>query len=486
MNSFVCLICGYVYVGESAPDHCPICDAPKDMFEKEEINSIQVENNAFRCLNCEYIHEGNEPPAFCPVCGFSKEHFEAIQNIGLDSNAVDFEKVVVLGGGIAALSAVETLRNINQDISITMITGEEKLPYYRLNLTRFLCDDIDEAELCIHSQYWYDEKRINIVKNRVIIDIDNDGKQITLDDDIVIDYDKLIIALGSHPFIPPINGVNQPGVYSLRSIEDAKEIKASLPPGASVFVIGGGVLGLEAAGALNKNKVNVTVAEGSSWLMPRQLNEGSAKVLHNYITDAGIAIEYSFMTTEIRKVGNQFEVMAHDGRLQRVDIVIMATGVRANTYLARKAGLEVNNGIVVNDHLLTSDEHIYAIGDISEHYGVVYGLWNIAQYQGKIAAMNLLGERTPFGGVPRSNALKVLDIDVFSIGTIKHDDASYELIEKSDESSYIMFTIHDGVVIGSIAIGYKDITHKIKKLVESGHRFSYSEIDTLDKILNKL
>lgn len=486
MDSFVCLVCGYVGIGEAPPETCPICDAPKEMFEKqiELVNSAN--NNAFRCLNCEYIHEGDEAPDVCPVCGFTKEHFEAVLEEDIEVSKVDFENVVVLGGGIAACSAVETLRSINSDVNITMITGEEKLPYYRLNLTRFLCDDMDESELCIHSQYWYDEKRITVFKNRIILDIDRDNQTILLNDESLINYDKLIIALGSHAFVPPIKGSSQEGIYSLRSIEDAKEIKSLATKDSSVFVIGGGVLGLEAAGALNQRGADVTVGEGSSWLMPRQLNDNASKVLHSFITEAGINIEYDFRTTEIIKTDSGFDIIAQDGRVKSVDFVILATGVRANTYLARKASLEVNNGIVVDDHLLTSDDNIYAIGDISEHYGTVYGLWNIAQYQGKIAAMNLLGTKTPFGGVPRSNALKVLAVDVFSIGTFKSDDASYEILETSTPNKYLMFTVHDGVVIGSIAVGYKEITHKIKKLVESNQKFAREDLKSVESILGLL
>lgn len=486
MNNYVCLICGYVHIGDEPPEKCPVCDAPKEMFELKGIDKPVKETDAFKCLNCEYIHHGNEAPDVCPVCGLSKEHFEAVEDKVYSLNKVDFKSVVILGGGIAALSAAETIRSMNTEVGITMITGEEKLPYYRLNLTRYLCDDIDESELCIHSQYWYDEKHIQVFKNRVIINIDRDNQKILLNDDVEVTYDKLIIALGSHAFVPPITGASSEGIYSLRSIEDAKDLKEVTKDGTKVFIIGGGVLGLEAAGALNKNGGKVTVGEGSKWLMPRQLNEASSRVLAESIVNSGIAIEYDFRTTSIEKNETGFIVTAKDGRVIETDVIILATGVRPNTYLARKAELEVNRGIVVNDHLMTSDPNIYAIGDISEHYGSVYGLWNIAQYQGKVAAMNLLGDVTDFGEVPRSNALKVLDIDVFSIGTISPEDGSYEMVEKAEPNKYLMFIIHNGRVVGSIAIGYESITHKIKKFVESNDKFGEGKIDSIDHIIELL
>lgn len=475
MKSYKCLVCGYIHVGEEPPENCPICDAPKEMFELVEKAAVEQKATGFRCLNCEYIHEGDAAPEICPVCGFDENHFEPVAENVTETGDVDFEKVVILGGGIAALSTAEALRDMNDKISITMITNEEKLTYYRLNLTRWLAGEVNEGELCIHGQYWYDEKRIVMYKNKVITIIDREARVIETGDGLKVEYDRLIIALGAHAFIPPIPGSSQAGVHTVRDIEDAKIIKDKIEDGTRVFIIGGGVLGLETAGALSKTGAAVTVGEGHGWLMPRQLNDKASAYVEKDLIDKGVHVEYDFRTEEIVASDKYFTIKAAGGRQVEADIVILATGVRSNTYLARMAELEVNRGIVVNDYMQTSDPVIYAAGDISEHYGVTYGLWNIAQFQGKIAAMNVLGGRVPFGGVPRSNALKVLDVDVFSIGEIEAKDGSCKVMEKQDDKHYLMMVVAaDNKVVGSIAIGYETSSYKFKKIVEEGQLYDPS------------
>lgn len=478
--TYKCTICGYIYEGTQAPETCPICDAPREAFELESnLSESKKDINGYKCLNCEYIEEGVEPPSTCPVCGVSSEYFEPVEAEAISSREMDYKNVVILGSGIAALSAAETMRRINDKVDITIITNEDRLTYYRLNLTRYLCGEMAEGDLCIHDQYWYDKQRYKVYRNRVVVDIDRTNQVVLTGDGLSVSYDKLLVAVGAHPFLPPIKGYNQSGVYSIRTIEDANAIKRLIEEGSKVLIIGGGVLGLEAAGALSQLGAAVTIAEGHEWLMPRQLNKKAATYVERDLKSKNIQIEYDFKTMEIIKSKEQFNVISKDGRSVECDVVIMATGVRSNTYIARKAELEVNRGVVVNDYMETSDPLIYAAGDICEHYGITYGLWNVAQYQGKIAAMNMLGIATAFGGVPRSNVLKVLDVDVFSIGEIQAHDGGYELIEKVDLDRYIMFLIKDNRVVGSIAIGYYKESYKIKELVEAESHVHRPTIDSL-------
>lgn len=488
---FRCLICGYIHEGNEPPKECPICGATQNDFEQEvETLKQDVSREAvvtYRCLNCEYIHEGDVPPEICPVCGFTSEHFEYIEPQQEIINYSDIKKVVVIGGGIAAVSAVETLRQGSDAMEIILITNEEKLPYYRLNLTRFLSEDITEGSLCIHGQYWYDEHNIKVFIRRVVTDILPSEKKVILSDNSEFEYDKLIVALGAHPFIPPIVGVSVPGIVTLRAIEDADFLMTTLDASKKVIVIGGGVLGLEAAGALATRGIKVTVAEGSKWLMPRQLNAEAGLYVEKSLKKLSVDVEYEFRTTKIEKTSKDvFKVYSKDGRVLKGDSVLIATGVRPNTYLARKAGLVVDRGLVVNNNMQTSEPDIYAAGDVTEHYGITYGLWNIAQYQGRIAGLNILGDHVPFGGVPRSNALKVLDIDVFSIGEINPEDASYLTLSRQDEESYLYMVIRDQQLVGSIAIGYKTITHKIKKLVEQKIRLTPEQLTDISYLIDIL
>lgn len=453
MKTFRCMVCGYIYVGEEPPETCPICDAPSSQFE--EVEGSVPENMVTGTENSQ------EPDR-------------------------SFDKVVILGGGIAALSAAETLRQQRADLEITLITNELALPYYRLNLTKYLAGEISEGSLSIHQQYWYDDQRIKVFKNRIITEIDREAAVVRTADGLEITYDRLLIALGAHAFIPPIKGIHQPGITTLRLLEEAKELLGSVNDDMDVLVMGGGVLGLETAGALAAQGAKVTVVEGAPWLMPRQLNRKAATYLEKALSSSGIDVCYDFMSKEIRKTDNRFTVEAEDGRIIEADRIIVATGVRPNTYLTRMAGLEVDRGLVVDDCMRTSDQRIFAAGDITEHYGIAYGLWTVAQFQGSIAAMNLLGIRTPFGGVPRSNGLKVLDIDLFSVGEINALDASYSMRSKVEENRYICFVLRDQMPVGGIAIGYGDKAYRLQALVEAKTYLTPDEASDVEKLIERL
>ncbi len=451
MNTYRCLVCGYIYTGDAPPESCPICDAPSDQFE--------------------LIKSSDEGGDKRPMDG------------GVYEPDLSIKKVVILGSGIAALSAAETLRENRQDIEITMVTAEENLPYYRLNLTKYLADEVTEGNLTIHEQYWYDQQRIQIFKNRIVTEIDRENQCVRSSDGLEVPYDRLIVALGAHAFIPPIKGVHQSGVTCVRMVDEARELKERIKDGTKVLIIGGGVLGLEAAGALNACGAKVTVAEGAQWLMPRQLNKKAADYLENTLKNVGIEVAYEFITDEIRSEEGALVAIASDGRTVVADEIILATGVRPNTYLVRIADLDVDRGLVVNDCMKTSDDLIYAAGDITEHYGVTYGLWTAAQFQGTIAAMNLLGIKTPFGGIPRSNALKVLDIDLFSVGTIRVEDGSYRAFELAEDDRYICFIVRDNMLVGGITIGYGGKAYKLKELVESKTYLSHETAASLESML---
>ena len=294
MNNYRCLICGYIYTGEAPPETCPICDAPASEFELMEAKGLGQQASSDD--------------------GASSEIDESIH------------KVVILGSGIAALSAAETLRELSNNLEVTIITNESMLPYYRLNLTKFLAEEVSEGDLWIHDQYWYDDQRIQIFKNRVVTEIDREKKVITTSDQLQVPYDRLVIALGAHPFIPPIKGISQPGVHTIRSVEEAVALKQQLKEGNRVLVLGGGVLGLETAAALSITGAKVTVAEGVPWLMPRQLNEVASKYIEKTLTDMGVGVAYGFRSELIEKKDGSFQVNAQDGRSITADHIIVATG----------------------------------------------------------------------------------------------------------------------------------------------------------------
>ena len=488
MKSFRCVICGYIHTGDTPPEVCCVCGASADEFElfPQPISTPRVTSTFWRCLNCEYIHESSEAPDICPVCGVKKENFESY-NVK-ESSTVNTETgtILIIGGGIAGLSAAEEIRNRSTDTNITILSTEKQLPYYRLNLTRYLAQEITQDTLMIHPHNWYGENRIKFMSGQEVEAIKTVTKQVELQDGTVLSYDRLIVAMGAHPFIPPITGSTLQNIITIRTVEDAEYILQRIPVTKDCICIGGGILGLEAAGAIAKHGMKVTLLEGAPWLMPRQLNAQGANVLKEYLAGIGIEVRENIKIKEI--TGNDCcqAITLEDGERIPAELIIITAGVRPNTYLARKAGLEVNQGLVVNNYMQTSDENIFAAGDVTEHHGTLYGLWNVAQFQGKVAALNAIGIETQFGGVPRSNVLKILGLDLFSIGDISPIDGSYHQYEQEEPGRYFNFVVRDGKIVGSIIMGDKTLAIKVKQAVEGALHFPHDLYKDANSIIRRL
>jgi len=400
------------------------------------------------------VHKGNTPPETCPVCGAGSEEFEPCREEKTrEVNDKDERKVVIVGGGIAGVSAAEAVRQTLPHAEIILFTSEKDLPYYRLNLTRRLAGEITDEDLPIHPEAWYEERSITVRRGTTINGVDPDDHTLSVEGGEAVSYDKLIFAGGAHPFIPPIPGADLRGVTAVRTLKDAHHLLSLVKKGASCVCIGGGILGLETAGALAKQGVKVTLLEAFDYLLPRQLNRDAAEVLAAHVAELGIVVRTS-ATTESFEGNDAVEaVVLQDGTRLQTSAVTITTGIRANSYLARRAGLAVNQGIIVDAHMATSHPDIFAAVDCAEFEGTVAGLWEPAQYQGAIAGFNAAGSRTEFGGIPRMNTLKVLGIKLFSIGVIQPDDGSYTEIVDQDNGKYRRFLFHDGLLAGAILIG---------------------------------
>jgi nitrite reductase (NADH) large subunit len=462
-------------VGLEPPEFCPVCGTPGSDFEpyeEETASGAPPSHSRWQCLNCNYVHEGPEPPERCPVCGASSDRFQPVETPESRTTGESARiEAVVIGSGIAGVSAAETIRDSSPASSVSLISLEAPLPYYRLNLTRLLAGEINQEALPIHPEQWYARRDIDLVRDAEVKQLSLESKKAILSDGRDIAYDKLILAMGSHPFIPPIPGAGLEGVVSLRTARDADTILARIGEGKECVVIGGGILGLEIAGALSRC-ARVTLLESHSHLMPRQLNRKAAELLKDHLREIGIHLLENARTREIAGNGSVRQVYMESGESLPAGLVIIATGVRPNTSLARRAGLEVNRGIVVDNYLETSSSGVFAAGDVAEHNGVVYGAWSVSQYQGSIAGLNALGRRSAFGGLPRSNTVKVLGVDLFSIGQFEPLDGSYVVIQDEAEGAFYHFVFLDGRLVGSILLGDATIGPAVKKAIEGRANFS--------------
>jgi len=468
----ICTICGYVHQGTVPPDCCPICGATPDLFELNQSRSEPLKQEVladqWACLNCEYIHQGSAPPATCPVCSMSADQFEPCQPGQAPTGAEQQDlSVVIVGAGIAGVSAAESVRRAAPSARITLLSKEADPPYFRLNLTRYLAGDIGVDDLYMHPRKWYAENGIDLRTSTELRDFDPDTRRLILHNHEQLSFDRLILAMGSHAFVPPIPGANKENVTVLRTLADADFILSLIRPGLHCTIIGGGVLGLEAAGALARRGVNVTQLEGFGWLMPQQLNRTAGEMLASHAEKLGVRVRTDVRIKQIDGDERVRSVVLESGEDIPAELVIITAGVRSNTYLLRQAKMEVNKGVVVDDYLQTSRGSVFAVGDIVEHRGLCYGTWAPAQFQGVIAGLNAVGSRSEFAGIPRSNTLKVLDFDLFSIGQVHPVDGSYSSFEAGEDGRYQYVLFHDGQLVGAILLGDMRPAAAIKHLIET-------------------
>jgi nitrite reductase (NADH) large subunit len=471
-KTWKCDLCGYVHNGHAAPQACPVCGADSNHFSILQVKTSPEPPSAadaWQCSICDHITYATEPPQFCPVCGAAAALFHPYSAREPDAAFVDIRKILILGAGIAGLTAAEEARRQSPEVEITLISRERVLPYYRLNLTRFLAGEVAEHDLLIQHQAWFDSQNIEYLSGEAHA-IDRSSRKVTLRDGRVLDYDRLILANGAHPFIPPIPGVNREGVMVLRTLEHARKAIDYLHPKCRVVCIGGGLLGLETAWAMLKRGAEVTVLEGFDWLLPRQLPPTAAALLSAHLKNKQMSIECGIQVKEFTGDEAVRGVLLEDGREFPADLVILATGVRPNSHLARECGLKVRNGVLINDQLFTSDDQVLAAGDVTEHQGRVYGIWPASYAQGVVAGANAAGRSMEFSGMPLTNRIKVLDVDLFSIGQIQAVDASTRLVEVEDKGNYRGLALHDGQIIGAVLYGDMQLMGPVREAVEQGLR----------------
>jgi NAD(P)H-nitrite reductase large subunit len=296
-----------------------------------------------------------------------------------------------------------------------------------------------------------------------------DDGTVTLDGGETVPFDRLILATGARPAVPPIKGTDRPGVTCLRTRDDAQRILAAPLEDHPCVVIGGGLLGLETAAALVRRGARVTVIEGLEHLMPLQLTPAGAEVLQGHIERLGIEVRLGQMTESLAGDGRVQEAVLADGSRLDADLVVISTGVTPNLDLARGAGLETGGGIRVDDRLTTSHPHVYAAGDAAEHRGVLYGLWQASRLQGRTAGQAAAGDpAAAFTGIPPTYVLKVVGVDVFSIGATAPDEPECRAVEGRQDGTYRRFVFRDGRLIGAILLGDTAAMPQARKAIESG------------------
>lgn len=384
-----------------------------------------------KCLVCGEIFDSSME--VCPVCGVGRENFVPVE-VEENKFTNDTENFyLIIGNGAAGFNAAKAIRERDRTGSVVMLSNEPYRTYNRPMLTKSIMADLEEDQIAVQDASWYEENRIIQLLSKEVSVIDTQNKEVSLSDGSKFKYTKLIYAAGSECFIPPIKGYDKPEVVAIRRLADTKKIMKLLPDVKHVAVIGGGVLGLEAAWEMRKARCEVTVLELAPILMGRQLDEAAGDVLKKIGQGQGIRIETGVQIASIEGEDHVTGVKLADGTVIPAELVIVSAGVRANTALAKAAGIEVDRAVVVNGRMETNVKDIYACGDCAQYQGLNYAIWPQAVEQGKVAGANAAGDSLEYTTVPAALNFHGMNTALFAAGDAgKNPNLIYKTVEFKD------------------------------------------------------
>ena len=365
-------------------------------------------------------------------------------------------KLVMIGNGMAGVRCMEEILKRNREAFDITIVGDEPYPNYnRIMLSHVLQGKTEIKDININDWKWYEDNDITLFTGEKATEIDPEEKEIKTDKGSVISYDELIIATGSSAFILPVNGSELEGVIGFRTIQDTEFMIETADRYQKAVVIGGGLLGLEAARGLMDRGMEVEVVHLMPSLMEQQLDAPAAKMLKKDLEAQGMKFLMEKQTTEIYGNERVEGIKFSDGTSVECDLVVMAVGIRPNIQLAKHAGLDVNRGIIVDDHMQTSIPSIYAVGECAEHNGITYGLVAPLYEQGTALAAYLTGAKTTgYQGSILSTQLKVAGCDLFSGGKIAEDDETDAIIVHDQFAGvYKKVLVANNKVVGVVLYG---------------------------------
>jgi len=368
------------------------------------------------------------------------------------------QKLVVVGNGMAGMRAVEELLKLAPELYDITVFGAEPHPNYnRILLSPVLAGEMTINDIILNPLDWYNDNGISLHLGKTIERIDRTRRKVIAGEGLEIEYDRLLLATGSTPFMPPIPGTDLPGVISYRDIRDTDEMIATARRYRNAVVIGGGLLGLEAANGLRQRGMEVTVVHLMPWLMERQLDKAAADMLKVSLEARGLKFLLEKQTEAMIR-GESGRVAAlrfKDGLEIPADLVVVAAGIRPNTALAESSRLHCNRGIVVNDTMQTYDPRIYAVGECVAHRGINYGLVAPLFEQAKVCANHLANFGiSRYTGTVTSTKLKVTGIDLFSAGNFIGGEGTDEIVLHDPSGGvYKKLVVRNDTLIGAVLYG---------------------------------
>jgi assimilatory nitrate reductase electron transfer subunit len=385
---------------------------------------------------------------------------------------VNRRKVVVVGYGMAGARVVEELRRRDEHIAVTVLGAEAEPAYNRVLLSSVLAGGLSAESIRLHHPDWAGDHDVDVRTGTRVTDLDRDTRQVRTAAGEAFEYDALVLATGSTPWLPPTPGLTRdaPGVVAFRTVADCARIQEV---SGRIVVLGGGLLGLEAARGLAGRGVEVTVVHTGRHLMERQLDPGAGGVLARTLTALGVTVRLGVLATRYRPERRELEL--DDGSVLPADLVVVATGVRPDVGLARRAGLAVEHGTVVDDRLRSvTDPRIRAIGECAEHRGTVHGVVQPAWEQAAVVADLLTGAdpAAVYTGSRTVTRLKARDVDLAAMGDPHGSDdpaAGVEAVAVADPSRgrYAKLVLRDERVVGAIVLGMPEAAARLTQLYDT-------------------
>jgi len=365
------------------------------------------------------------------------------------------EPLVVIGNGMATMHFVDELtRRALGRFAVAVVGEEPRLAYNRVLLSAVLAQEVSRSDIELRPARWWRDRGVTLLYGRTAVGIDPTIRRVRLADKATLPYGKLVLAVGSRPVRPSVPGMDLPGVVTFRDFGDVAAIQAAAVRRPNAVVIGGGLLGLEAAYGLAKAGSRVTVVHLMDRLMERQLDVRAADLLKKAVEQRGISVHLNGETVGIRGNSRARAVALKDGQEIEADLVVVAAGVRPNIDLARTADLDIDRGILVDDHLQTSRPGIYAIGECAEHRGTCYGLVEPAYEQARALAAHIAGENAHYPGSVLATNLKVSGVNVFSTGDFLGAHGTEQLLLSDPGLGiYKKLVIAGGRLVGAVLFG---------------------------------
>lgn len=394
-------------------------------------------------------------------------------------------RYVIVGNSAAAVHAIEAIRRIDADGEITVFSREPYLAYSRPLITEFLFDGVPERKMSYRPASFYRERGVDLRLGSEVVRIDRKKKEVVDSSAVPTPYDRLLIATGGKPFVPPMKGGDKKGVYTMMTWDSARQVKPRLKETSHALVLGGGLIGMKTAEGIFEAGVKTTVVELAPQILGRILDAGGAEIFQEYLKMKGMDIITGDTVVEVRGEESVNGVKLRGGRELDCDMVIVAIGVVPNMGVAEEAGIKTDRGVLVNDRMETSDKDIFAAGDVAQSYDIlvddfrVNAIWPVANQQGRVAGTNMAGGEKLFpGGFPK-NSLAILGLETISMGLVEPPDDTYEVLADIDKESfsYRKFIVKEGFIHGGIFIGDVDkagiITGMIKNKIPLGEDGSW-------------